>query len=156
MQKPSNPRLPNQNNQPNFRRALIIWGLIIAMLVFLYVPRLFYASDEIDISYSEFKQQVKTGNVSEITIQGETIQGQFENAYTTGAEQQADAESYSAFHTVMPAVDDPELLPMLEANDVTIHAKQEQNSWLGSALIFLLPWLLILGFFVYSQRKMSG
>jgi cell division protease FtsH len=146
----------NQPPQQNFRRSLIIWIVIFLIMMLFYVPRFFYSSKTANISYSEFKQQVKNGNVTEITIQGEEIQGSFEREYTTSTNSQKDASSYTAFTTVMPSFADPELIHILEENTVTIKAKKQSNSWLSSLLIFLLPWLLIIGFVVYSQRRMSG
>jgi cell division protease FtsH len=36
---------------------------------------------------------------------------------------------------------------------VAIHAETEERSWLARVLIAMLPWLLLIGFFVYSSRK---
>jgi cell division protease FtsH len=56
----------------------------------------------------------------------------------------------------MPSFADPKLIHLLEESNVTIKAKKQGSSWLSSVLIFLLPWFLIIGFFVYTQRRMSG
>ena len=45
--------------------------------------------------------------------------------------------------------------PLLEKHNVTIRAEQQGSSWFTTLLIAFLPWLLIIGLFVYSQRKMQ-
>lgn len=144
----------NQPAQPNFRKNMIIWLIILLVMMLFYVPTFLYSPKAIEISYSEFKHQVETGNVSEVSIKGEEIRGTFENEYM--ASEESKKESYSSFVTVMPSFADPDLIHILEENTVTIKAKKQGNSWVSSVVIFLLPWLLIIGFFVYTQRRMSG
>jgi cell division protease FtsH len=155
MNTPSKPdKHSKKPPQPDFRKNMLIWFIILLVMMLFYVPRFLYSPKAFDLPYSEFKQQVESGNVSEITIQGEEIRGTFENEYVASEESQK--EKYSSFVTVLPSFADPELIQFLEEHDVTIKAKKQSRSWLSSVLIFLLPWLLIIGFFVYSQRKMSG
>jgi cell division protease FtsH len=52
-------------------------------------------------------------------------------------------------------VDDPDLIPLLERHAVEVRAEVEQIAWWASALINLLPWLLIIGLFFYASRKMQ-
>jgi cell division protease FtsH len=59
------------------------------------------------------------------------------------------------FKTTLPPVDDPELIQLLEKHRVEVRAEAEQMSWWASALINLLPWLLIIGLFFYASRKMQ-
>jgi cell division protease FtsH len=107
--------------------------------------------NRLNLAYSKFKQQVTQDNVTEVTMQGESIRGAFKQPIQ-GAEQQD--RTYEHFATVVPPVGDADLLPLLEKHDVTIHTKEEQRSWLGPLLISVLPWVLIIGLFVYGQRRM--
>jgi cell division protease FtsH len=50
-------------------------------------------------------------------------------------------------------VRDPDLLPLLENNAVRIRAETAEEPWFLRLLIYLLPWILIIGFFVYSSKK---
>jgi cell division protease FtsH len=59
------------------------------------------------------------------------------------------------FSTILPPVDDPDLIPLLERHAVEVRAEVEQIDWWASALINLLPWLLIIGLFFYASRKMQ-
>jgi cell division protease FtsH len=123
----------------------LLWFIVATLFARGTNPR------RLDLAYSGFKQQVKQDNVTEVTIQGERIQGVFKQA-VQGHEQQN--RTYKHFTTVVPSVGDADLLTLLEAHDVTIHTKAEEHSWLGPLLISVLPWVLLIGLFVYAQRRM--
>jgi cell division protease FtsH len=44
-------------------------------------------------------------------------------------------------------------MELLEKNNVIVHAQSDERSWFMTLLLGLLPWLLIIGFFVYSSKK---
>ncbi|MFP4247375.1 MAG: ATP-dependent zinc metalloprotease FtsH [Halochromatium sp.] len=64
------------------------------------------------------------------------------------------------FISTLPQAQDPGLLDLLEQHEVEIDAEPTEPGILGRMLITLLPWLLILGLFLYlsnrMQRRMMG
>ena len=44
-------------------------------------------------------------------------------------------------------------MDQLEKKGVTIRTESTEASWFATLLITLLPWVLIIGFFVYSSKK---
>lgn len=145
-----------QPQLPKIRPQLIIWAILLLLLFLPYLGRILLSPNLADIPYSEFKQQVVQGNVSEVMIQGEEIHGQLQNEYTRPSDAGGDRSTYTTFMTILPSIGDPELIGLLEDQQVTITARKDESSWFGSLLMFLLPWLLIIGFFVYTQRRMAG
>lgn len=149
----------SQDELENLKRPKLGWGVIIWIALFAVLAYLFWGTfssrEKIDISYTEFKRQVKKGNVKEITIQNQEIRGQFKEPYTEISGDREKKAAYSSFATVKPAIEDPELISLLEEQDVIIHAEKEGGSWLGSLLLLALPWILIIGYFVYMQKKMG-
>ncbi|WP_295803592.1 ATP-dependent zinc metalloprotease FtsH [uncultured Microbulbifer sp.] len=105
------------------------------------------------LSYSEFKQKVSNDLVVSVTIQGDRILGTYEGAQET---QIPSGESRTThFITVLPPVDDPELMPLLEQHQVQIRAEpSETNPW-SLVLLSLLPWILIIGLFLWLGRRMQ-
>jgi cell division protease FtsH len=108
------------------------------------------------ISYSEFRQQVRDGNVTRVTVQGEQISGAFEEPI----EQTADDETITLeqFITVIPSFGDDELLNLLETNDVTVETRAEQGfSWLN-ILFSLLPFIVLgaIGYYFISRMRSQG
>jgi len=143
--------------------VVLSWLLLLYLFGGLFSP----TSAERTISYTEFKQKVKDGRVVEVTLKGNEITGKLKQA-PSGQEKPKSAEKKSIFQifqksetrsdyfkTVKPALQDPELLPLLEKNNVTIRAETEQRSWWSTLLISLLPWVLILGLIFYASKKMQ-
>jgi len=112
------------------------------------------SSDTLKLSYSDFRQYVEQDRVSQVTFKGDQITGTFKGPVS---QKQGDKTvSYDRFSTRMPSIVGSGLLDMLEKKGVKIAAESEKGSWFSTLLIYLLPWILIIGFFVYSSRKLGG
>ncbi len=127
----------------------------------------------IPLTYSSFLEQVRAGNVASVTISGQEVDGQLKNPLpvpvsspVTGPVASATAAPAPAasatpvpvsthFSTVLPAQDDPTLLPLLESKGVQVTAVDVSNgSWLVTLLSNALPLLLLVGLMVYLGRQM--
>ena len=100
-------------------RWTILFLVVLALNIF-FTSRVMEGPSRVRVAYSPFfLQQVKTGNVDEITSQGTDIQGTFkkEVAYQ-------DSDPTTRFRTEIPAfADTDELSQLLQQNDVTINAE---------------------------------
>ncbi|HEU5098815.1 MAG TPA: ATP-dependent zinc metalloprotease FtsH [Roseiflexaceae bacterium] len=142
--------------------------LILLAVNWFLAPLLFpEVTDRVTVPYTFFKQQVQAGNVSEITSRGDDIQGLFKQAVAdpnpvTPAPAGQPAPTYTKFATIKPAFDDPELLPLLESNNVVITASplDQPRSPLLTFLLSFGPTLLLLGGFLWlssrAARSASG
>ncbi len=145
------------SHQTTFKNRKPIWNIVIVFLVWLaifYAFRMYRSPQILEMPYSRFKKAVSEGEVAEVTIRGDTVEGTFKEPEKAGEGENAPA--YRRFSTTLPSVDDPKLLELLEDRKVTIAAESEERSWVGTLLLSLLPWVLILGFFYYTSRKMQG
>ncbi len=151
---------------------VLLWVALAWILVY-YMTQRTGEPNRIRIAYSTFKKQVEAAKVKEVTIKGGSIRGEFSEAYRPEREEQEgrkgeegeqgeegrqgkeETQAYSFFSTVKPALEDPELMPMLEEEDVLIRAEEEDGSWWTAVLLSFLPWILIIGFFVYMSRRMQ-
>ncbi len=143
-----------------FNWRTLLW-IAILILFIGYLARGFNTTgDSNQISYSAFKQAVAEGRVTEVTIRGDIINGRYvEPQKKDGARQNAKNDSKQqqqpeTFTTVKPDVQDPALLPLLQDQHVTINAETTQSGWGATLLAALLPWILIIGIFLYAGRKM--
>jgi cell division protease FtsH len=163
------------DRQPNWLdtfRTPRFWVTLLILLAvnWFLAPLLFPETiDRVTVPYTFFKQQVQAGNVSEITSRGDDIQGLFKQAVadpnpttaTPVPEGQA-APTYTKFATIKPAFDDPELLRLLESNNVMITARplDQPRSPLLTFLLSFGPTLLLLGGFLWlssrAARSASG
>lgn len=135
----------------------LLW-FFIGWMVLLYVFNVFdpFGSEVKELSYSEFKDHVRNGEISEITMRGNKISGKLkvvERKPIPGEEPGGESDRSTRFTTTKPEVEDPDLIKILEKNDVIIRAEVEERSWVMVLLVNLLPWLLIIGFFVYSSKR---
>ncbi len=115
------------------------------------------------IPYSVFKTKVIEGKVAEIEVTEQTIKGQFIEKVKQKEKQGAQGGKGAGrqpppkyFETILPSFGDPNLLGLLEKHDVTIRAHAGGKSWLTALAITVLPWVLIIGFFIYINKKMRG
>ena len=128
----------------NFLKNVAVW-LLIGFLVFLIVD--FYNSNNTvnnikPISYSNFLNDVKNGNVSSVQIRGNNITGRYNNG--------------SNFSTYAP--NDLGLIDKLEKNNIEIIAQPiEKNSpGLLDVLISWFPMLLLIGVWIFFMRQMQS
>jgi len=123
-----------------------------------YLFRAYGPSDTLKISYTDFKNRVRQGNVSEITVKGNEVRGAFKEAVKPGSASNAsrkDLPAYKIFQTILPSFEDLDLMGLLENKGVDVKVEQKEGSWFWSLLVSLLPWILIIGFFVYTSKKMQ-
>ena len=137
------------------------WLTFLAVLAINYLLITMFAPGQpqrMDVSYTEFKQQVEAGNVAEVTSRGDTIQGTFKQAMTHPAQGNTPAQTMTEFSTVQPAFADPGLETLLNQQGVIINARplDEPRSWWLTLLISFGPTLLLIGGFLWLSSKMGG
>ncbi len=93
------------------------------------------------VSYSDFVAQVDSGEVSTVTLDGERV-----------IFRGADGQEYT---TVRPD-EGGELTDRLIANDVTVNAKPQEQSGFTTVLMTFLPFILLIGVWIYFMNRMQG
>ena len=117
-------------------------GLGVALLVFtIFTVFSKQNRGEPEIIFSEFNAAVERGDVGEVVIQGNNIQGKYKNG--------------GQFRTF--TADDPELVKALRGKDVKITAKPEDDSpWYMLLLLNWFPMLLLIGVWIFFMRQMQA
>lgn len=142
-----------------------VWKPILWMLGLLVIFNLIYtyvARQSVDggavVSYSRFRAELAAGNIKRITIKGTTIAGDFRNKITVDqpAGDKTVARETAKFSTVKPAIDDPSLMADLQAKNVEVTAVTTETSPIVSGLLYVLPWILIIGVWWLAMRGMRG
>jgi cell division protease FtsH len=90
-------------------------------------------------SYSDFVSAVEAGSVTDVVIDGETI---------------SFAQGGRAYSTIMPR--DAEITNLLIDAGVPVEARSQETSALQSFLVGLLPFVLLIGVWVYFMNRMQG
>lgn len=124
-------------------KNLILWGVIALILLSVFSNFSQRSSAGLEISYSDFITQVKSGNVAEVDIAGREITGK--------------TRDMKSFTTYSPETDNRALIGDLLSNNVQIDAKApEQPSLLMNIFISWFPFLLLIGIWIFFMRQMQG
>ena len=93
--------------------------------------------------YSEFLDQVRSGQVQRVEVDGEKIR------YGSG--------QTLTYYTISPETDNNTLIGLLDKNGVRFTAVEPQSqSLIGQLLISSFPILLLIGVWIYFMRQMQG
>jgi cell division protease FtsH len=106
-----------------------------------------------------FVNQVKAGNIEEITSTGESIEGTLKNEATYTPPGGDAVKVDKDFKTEVPSFIDPaQVTALLTDNNVVINAEAPDSgrSVLGTLLLGFLPTLLLIGFFIWLIRRQTG
>ena len=98
-------------------------------------------SESAEITYTEFRAQLRAGNVHRVTVKDREIDGELRDG--------------EVFELTLPGEITDGLIEDLEAEDVIIDAETSQPGW-GTLLLGALPWLLFIAFWIWIFRTMQG
>ena len=127
-------------NLRNFAVWVVIVLLVLALFSLFQNPGQKPPAN--DVSFSQLLNEVEAGRVREVLIQGNEISGQF----TDGRQ----------FQTYAP--NDPSLVQRLYGKGVSITArpKTEEVPWFVSLLVSWLPFIALIGVWIFLSRQMQG
>ena len=127
-------------------KNLFLWLVIALALMMLLQPLNNRNSPEVEeINFSEFLELSQNGSVKEVEIlEDRTIKGT-----------QVSGQEFVTYSP--PSTDNSELVRDLTANKAVVHSPKpkSENAWL-SFLLNLLPFLLLIGIWLYFMRQMQG
>ncbi len=122
-------------------RTLVLMIIITLALMMLF--RNFAAPMAMEVEYSRFLNEVKSGQVQSVLIQGNSISGK--------------RVDDTNFTTYSPETNNDPLISLLVEHNVTIAADEpNKNSFWATAFISWFPILLLLGIWIYFMRQMQG
>ena len=125
-------------------RNFALWVIIVLLLLALFT--LFQSpgqhTNSQDISFSQLLSEVDQGRVRDVLIQGPEIHGDFTDGRT--------------FQTYSPS--DPTLVQRLYNKGVSITARPQTENvpWFVSLLISWLPFVALIGVWIFLSRQMQG
>ena len=119
--------------------AIGVGVLLVCFAIFTVVSK--QERRETEVVFSEFIAAVERGDVREVVLEGNRIQGEYKN----GAQ----------FKTFAP--DDAQLVKSLRDNNVKVAAKPEGASpWYMMLLLNWVPMLLLIGVWIFIMRRMQA
>jgi cell division protease FtsH len=134
------------------RRFLVILALLFVVnwaIVAIFAP----AEERIRVPYNPtFLNQLRDGNVKEISSTGETIKGEFEGDVTF------EGDKAKNFETQVPTfANERQLSQLLEDENVVVNAKPPGERSLLETLLFSFgPTILLVALFIWFFRRAAG
>ena len=134
---------PSSKDKPSMPRWAV-WALIAVAAALVIGPRFIPTTTATKFTYTEFLEAVSNGQVTSVkinnlsnTISGELTSG--DTFTTTGAVTLSDADEQ-----------------LLKSKNVDYDYSTPQGNFFTSLIPILLPFLLIMGFFIWMQRRAMG
>jgi len=124
-------------------KNLILWVVIAVVLLSVFQNFGDRSSAGQQLIYSDFLTQVKQGQVSEVTIEGQNITGKMSSGIP--------------FTTYSPETSNTALVGDLERANVDIIGKPpEQPSLLTHIFVSWFPFIVLIGLWIFFMRQMQG
>lgn len=128
-------------------RSAGFWFLILLMVVLFATQALKSSPKPDELTYTDFLNQVDQGRVASVTM--------FDKDHRIDGKYKADFKKGGEFTLYYPSQDE-ELVKKLDAQDVKVTVDpQKEALWLSVALNFL-PFILILGIWMFMLQQMQG
>ncbi|NSX54212.1 ATP-dependent zinc metalloprotease FtsH [Parasulfitobacter algicola] len=125
-------------------RNIAFWVVLFLMILILF--NIFNggqsSAQNEKVDYSVFLDRVESGTVGSVEIDNQTIRV----TNNDGTE----------FTTVAPPNAGEEYRPILRENGVTVSAENQEESTFQNFLLSLLPFLLLIGVWIYFMNRMQG
>ena len=136
--------------------------ILISILLFLWSQ--FFnlrGPEQYNISYSQFIEQLNAGNIKSVTIEGLQVNGEFIREINIQSPGEKRTTTVKNFQTFLPSFQGEGILSELEKKNVVINVEpSEKGSIFRQFLIGILPWVLIIGIWIWimrrAQKQISG
>jgi cell division protease FtsH len=126
----------------NKYKNLFLWLFVAIILISIFSNFGPKHSDVQTFTYSQFLKNVESGNVSSVVIEGKDIKG------TTSDNQQ--------FSTYLPLPDTYLLSELIKKGVNVVGRPPEERGLLGRLLISWLPFIILIGVWIFFMRQMQG
>ncbi|HUH12257.1 MAG TPA: ATP-dependent zinc metalloprotease FtsH [Longimicrobiales bacterium] len=131
-------------------KTLSFWLLLFLIPVLLLNVMSSKEQEAAELNYSRFTEQLRGENISEVTfIQGGRVEGELRTPVVL------EGGEVRKFWTRLPVENSEELVAELEAKGVEISAQESPQNW-WAWMVNLLPWIIIIGFWVFLMRQMQS
>jgi len=150
---PKNGNKNNNNkgfNWGRFSKTLSFWVFILlipVVLIQLAGPR---SEATTDINYTQYRAQLTANNIQDVTVSaGKNITGTFRQPTPIGQ------KTAKKFSLQLPVANSQSEIDQLTARGVTITGTDAKPNLL-SVVVSFLPWLLLIGFYLFLFRQMQS
>jgi cell division protease FtsH len=99
------------------------------------------------ITYTDFYRLAGEDKISSLTLRGQDLRGKFKHSETVAG------RNLDSFTTMLPALQDKDLLPLLRQHGVEITVESEERPLAVTLMLTFLPWLVLGGLWIWISRR---
>ena len=136
------------NKQPLWMLYLIVGCILLLSLFFSTTTSI---PTDAKVPYTQFKQLTVEGQVERVTFRADEVLADLHKATVV----RPSGPSVSRIKTRVPAIGDPELLPLLEQRDVEVEVLSGEPSGASQFLLSILPWAMLIGIYWFFWRRVT-
>ena len=137
-------KLPPPNDNFDWKKAsrtLVVWVLIVIVAWVVLSKLNVDDQPEKQKSYTQYRSLLERGQIASAEI----IEREFHGILVDGGN----------ITTILPYID-PEMLAEWDSLKIDYSFREESTSWLGMLITSILPWVIIIAFWLYIMRRMQG
>ncbi|HEX3478847.1 MAG TPA: ATP-dependent zinc metalloprotease FtsH [Kofleriaceae bacterium] len=139
-------RPPATPSPPGPSRPSWAWFILLAVLAVFWLIQSGVGNNERPpVEYSTFLSWVRAGRVKQVVVRPDSVSGKLAEAQTV------DGKSVTEFRTLTPH--DDRLVTLLDENHVQIRAENEDSPLLVRLAVMALPWVVIIGVWLWLSRR---
>ncbi len=140
----------NKFNWGRFSKTLSFWILVILIPVAFIQLASGRSEQTQKLTYSRYVDEVARGNVASVTIHGGMIvNGEFRQKVAV------EGREVKKFNVRLPVANSDEEVKRLSSQNVTIEARESPQG-IGTYLITFLPYLFIIGLWIFLFKQMQA
>ena len=134
-------------------KTSFVWVFILVSAVFLSNFFTNPNGDEVEVQYSQYRSFLNKGLILKAQIVDEVFHGELAQVQTI-INRRGSSVDLKRFRLKLPFID-RDVMNEWDKNGVDYSFKQQTVDWTGYFLN-LLPWIVILGFWIFLMRRMQG
>ena len=134
-------------------KSSFVWIFILVSAVFLSNFFTNPNGDEVEVQYSQYRSFLNKGLILKAQIVDEVFHGELAQVQTI-TNRRGSSVDLKRFRLKLPFID-RDVMNEWDKNGVDYSFKQQTVDWTGYFLN-LLPWIVILGFWIFLMRRMQG
>ena len=100
-----------------------------------------------EIRYSDFYTLLQGGKIESVTLTGLEVKGKCKGP------ESVNGATLTSFRTLLPSMDDRELLPLLRDKGAVVNVKSEEQPPAVRVFWSFLPWIGLIAFWWWMSRR---
>lgn len=135
-------------------RAAFIFLILMAFIVFQEHTVREKKPEQYPVTYSQFSEQLESGNIKSVTITNLQVAGEFTNPATLALSGQKQATTVKHFLTFLPSFQGDDIMKELRQRNVMVTVDppvKESVAW--QFIMGILPWVIIIAAWMYFMKR---